>query len=341
MKGVLFKTRFEKMTVGPAQPATELETGLTLAKLTALLRRYDEAADRLKQLSIAHKDSYEIEEGLAHLYWRKGELDNAKQHFARATGLGSPVWKTWWDYSRLLEATSEHGAPLEVALRKTLELKADLTEAQFMLGNELYRQRKWAQAFTTLRDIKNVEPERAPGLFLILAYSAMNMDRKDDAKRFALDAKKWATKDSDRQGAEQLLKYLEQAGQVTFVERPAPAQNERPAADGVAPALQRREVPESAVSETRAPEPQYLTVKGRLKRLECLGDVARMHVEADRKTLTLMIRKPDQITIRSGGGKSVDLSCGTQDAPVTVDYLPKVDAERKSVGDVYAIEFTR
>ena len=66
---MVFKTGFEKIAIGETRAATELEIGVTLAKLTGLLGRTDEAITRFDRLAAEHKDSFEVEEALAHLEW--------------------------------------------------------------------------------------------------------------------------------------------------------------------------------------------------------------------------------------------------------------------------------
>jgi tetratricopeptide (TPR) repeat protein len=341
LKGALFKTRFQKVRVEPGRAATDLEIGLTLAKLTALLRHYDEAVERYQRLAETNRDNLEIEEALAYLYWRKGELNAARDHFGRAMSLGATSWKTYWDYARLLASNPDGDEQRMEALRKTLSLKPDLIEARLMLGQELYRKRSWAQAFVTLREIRNIDAERAPALFLMLAYAAVNLDRQEEAKQYAADARKHAREARQIDDAERLLEFLNRPAAPAAPEgRPqsAPVSRHRERSGEEPPRLQRRAPPTTTFTELAPAEPRYLTVKGRLKRFDCLGDVARMHVSAEGKTHVLLIRTPDRIQIRNGTGAPVNMTCGPQDTPISVDYLPHADAAHNSTGDVYAIE---
>ena len=343
MQGILYKTKFEKIQVEDAEPAKELDVSLTLAKLTALLGRYDDAIGRYKQLSGNGKDRYEAEEGLGYLYWRKGDAAAARQHLQRATELGDSSWKTWWDYARLALSAGERAPQVQSALRKTLELKPDLTDARLMLGSELYRDRSWAQAYTQLREVKVIDPERAPWLFLTMAHCAMNLDQKDDARKWAAEALKHSTKDADRDSAQRLMEYLDRPPLPVSASALRPEsvarRDVRPIEDAGAPQLQRREAPETTFTEIRKEEPHYLTVRGRLKRFDCLGAVARMQVVVNGSAMLLLLRRPNEITILSGGGKPVDMNCGVQDQPVSVDYIPNPDAKHQTSGDVHAVEF--
>ena len=58
LKGVLFDTKLQKVQVAEPRPATDLETDLTLAKLTGLLRRREDAERRFLQLAKDHPNNW-------------------------------------------------------------------------------------------------------------------------------------------------------------------------------------------------------------------------------------------------------------------------------------------
>ena len=179
LKGVLFDTKLQKMQVADARTATELETGLTLAKLTASLRRREEAERRYAELAKAHPNNWEVYEALGHLSWQEGDLNKARENLKRAVELKPASWKTYWDYARLAQ-----GDPSVVeALRSALKINADLPDARMMLGFELYKARHYKEAYDVLSQIKQVTPERAPSFFLAMAFSAMEIGNKFEAKK--------------------------------------------------------------------------------------------------------------------------------------------------------------
>ena len=340
LNGVAFKTQFEKFAIGKLEPAGDLEIGLTLAKLVALNGRFDEAASRLGELATAHRDSYEVDEGLAYLEWRKGNVQAARQHFQRATERGTKNWKTYWDYARLLGGDDSKESI--AALRKTLELNPDLMEARMMLGSELYRSGVYAQALITLRELKNVPPERAATVYLILAYCAMQLKMENDAKQFAEQALKYASKPGESESARQVLAYLNHKGPDV------PTAGAPPAAGGVAevsvsetrPVLRRQELDSlTPPSEAPAPDNLRLMARGRLTRLDCLEGVARIRLNADGTDYSLLIRKPDRVAIRNNLGAAVEMKCGDQSTPVAVEYTLERDEKYSTSGDVQSLEF--
>lgn len=333
LTGILYKSGYEKIKVEPARPATDVEVGITLAKLTALLRNYEEAARRFSELAAASPDNPEIEEALAHLAWRRSNREEAVEHFARAIKLGASSWKTYWDYARLL-GPGEDVRGYTDALRKALERKPDLLDARLALGSALLQQQSWAQAFALLHEVKNIDPDRASRLFLMLAYSSLNLDKRAEAKTYAADAKKYAKDPHDRDSAERLISVLERE----------PAPRERSAAvvmesdDETRPRIARRAGLQEPPPDIPATGPKRVTVQGNFKRLDCLGEMARIHVMDGRETFLLLIRKPDAVTIRGGSG-TMDMKCGPQNAAVVVEYLPAKDETTHTVGEVRVIEF--
>jgi tetratricopeptide (TPR) repeat protein len=325
LNGVLFDVKLQKMTVSDPRAATDLETGLTLAKLTALLRRRDEARSRYAELAKAHPDNWEIYEALAHLYWRDGDNAQAKENFRRAVNLNPPSWKTYWDYARFA-----HGDEGTVeALRNALRLNPELGEARLMLGFELYNTRQFQQAYDVLAEIKRVTPDRAPHFFLMKAFSALEIGRKPEARGAAEAAKKYARTPDEINQANRLIDYLEN--------KSAPAQR------AAATPLPMERVSESQREAVMIQTPPDLhQVRGALQEIECLGREARVKVLVGSSRVTLLIRDPGAVHLRNSDESSVNLTCGPQQGTeVVVGYRERQDLKFKSTGDVVTLEFLK
>ena len=81
------------------------------------------------------------------------------------------------------------------------------------------------------------------------------------------------------------------------------------------------------------------SVQGVFSRLDCLGNQARLVIQAaDGKTVQLLVADPSQI---NAGGDEKALACGPQKQPrqVLVHYTPKPDAKLNTAGVATAIEF--
>ena len=329
LKGVLFDAKFQKIRVSEPRPATDLETGLTLAKLTMLLRRRDEARTRYAELAKAYPDNWEIFEALAHVYWRDGDNGKAKENFRKAVELKPTSWKTYWDYARFAQ-----GEPGTVdALRSALRLNPELTEAKLILGYELYRRRDFKEAFDVLATIRQVTPDRAPQLFLMLAFSAVEIGNKPEARKAAEMAKKYAKLPEDISQADRIIQFVdfkpgERREETVKLQRRAEAMEPtEPATPGVAARLE----PQIAgLTETR----------GILQEIECLGEQARVRILVGQTRMALLIRDPSSVRLRNSDQTTVDITCGPQQSTsVIVGFVPNEDAKLKTTGDVVTLEF--
>ena len=327
LTGVMFDIKMQKIGVSDPRPATELEVGLTLAKLVSLLRRRDDAGARYAELAKAYPDSWEVFEGLAHLHWQVGDREKAKENFRRAVQLNPPNWKTYFDYARF--AQGEEGT-IE-ALRSTVRLNPKLDEAWLMLGYELYRGRKFQEAYDVLSEIKHVTPDRAPQLFLMKAFSAMEIGKRPEARTAAASAKQYAKTADDISQAERVIEFIDNQ------ERPRPrATAVQEQQEYVKPAL-----PPLAGEDARVLTPADLTqVRGVLQAIDCLGTEARVKVLVGGKPISLLIRDPTNVMLRNSDDSSVNMSCGPQSpVQVVIGFRPKEDAKFKTTGDIATVEF--
>jgi Flp pilus assembly protein TadD len=336
LKGVLFDVKLQKIRVSDPRPATELETGLTLAKLTMLLRRRDEARTRYAELAKAYPDNWEIFEALAHVYWRDGDNALAKENFRRAVELKPTSWKTYWDYARF--AQGEPG--IVDALRSALRLNPALAEAKLMLGYELYRMRDFKAAFDVLSTIRQITPDRAPQLFLMLAFSSVEIGNKAEARKAAEMAKKYAKSPEDISQAERVIQFVDQKSGESEQDT-APVQRRAEAVGRAGEAV--RPAPPSNPGVVGRLEPQIAGLRetrGILQEIECLGEKARVHILVDQKRMALLIRDPSTVRLRNSDETTVDMQCGPQQSTsVIVGFVPKEDAKFASTGDVISLEF--
>jgi hypothetical protein len=177
--------------------------------------------------------------------------------------------------------------------------------------------------------------ERAATVYLILAHSALQIKLEDEARGYAEQAQKYASKPGELESAKQLLVYLNHkepgglshaggAGAVTVSEN--------------RPLLRRQEL-DSLAPPSETPENLALRAQGRLTQLDCLDGVARIHVNAGGADYSLLIRKPDRIAIRNNLGAAVEMTCGHQDTPVAVEYTLMRDEKYETTGDVQSLEF--
>ena len=324
--------KLEKMIVPEPEPTTDTQVGIVLAKLTALLRRYDEAESRLKELASKNPDHMEIQEALGHLYWQKRDNGKAREHLGRAVQLNSPSWKTYWDFARLAQDAPPEDKLVIGALEKAIGMKADLTDARMMLAHRYYASNQFGMAAAALRQIKLITPELAPRLFLLLAHTHLQLKDNEEAKKAALQVKKYARDSTDTGRADEI---------IAFIDQPARAVLAKSEAASEAPILRRRKAPATTWDVPSAdPQEQLGAIRGVLIEIECLGERAKLRVAVGNSSLAFLISDPTRVYIKGARQGEQLLTCGKTRRPIAIDYLPKDDRSSGTVGEARMIEFT-
>jgi hypothetical protein len=202
-----------------------------------------------------------------------------------------------------------------------------------MLGYELYRIRDFKAAFDVLSTIRQVTPDRAPQLFLMLAFSSIEIGNKPEARKAAEMAKKYAKSPEDISQAERVIQFVDyKPGEPR--EESVPVQRR---AEGVPPAAPQN----PGVAARLEPQIAGLTeIRGVLQEIECLGEQARIRILVGQMRMALLIRDPSTIRLRNSDETTVDMKCGPQQSTsVIVGFVPKEDAKFASTGDVVSLEF--
>lgn len=240
------------------------------------------------------------------------------------------MW-VYWDFARLAQGDDDRAGQRIDAARKALALNPKLGEARLMLGFDLYRMKRYGEAFVTLAQVKTVEPDTAPHLFLTLAYSALQIRNHDEAKKAAEQAVKYAKEPSQRNSAEQLLKFLERGESAAVPEAATDATD--------ADASGQRAEREATV--IIAPRRDYLTVRGTLLDVQCKDARARLVIGTSDGKQALMVRDASEILLKNSASSSTELSCGPQKEAreVIIEYVLRQDPSNATIGDVRTVEF--
>jgi len=236
--GSSYKSELQSGNIGPAKAAPEQEVGVTLANVLALNGKVAEAAKQLEELSAKFPSSWEIEEMLAYLNWRKGDNEAALGKFKLAFEHGATGWKTYWDYARLLAASGGDRRLRLEAAQKALASKPDLDLARLMVGQEFYAMGKHAEALAELRQVKDVDPRLAARMYLMMGNAAIELQQENDARQFADKAKKVAKAPDEVAGVEALFNRL-QGNRATPSDPPSSTTDDDPQR----PILRRRPPP--------------------------------------------------------------------------------------------------
>ena len=347
-----FDTKLEKNAEKPVvEPATELESGMVLANLLAMTRKQDEARRMYEELAQNHPTAWEVPQALGYLtMWDSGR-DEAGSYFARAVELGATNPKLYFDYSGLLSRSGAEDSEAESLLRKAVELKPDYQEARYFLAFNLYNQHKFTHALINFAQLKTVTAERAFTFYRAVAYAYHQVDRKDEARKTAKLAEKYARGPSEIAQVEELIRWMEWAEEAEKAPKtaniratPLIAADDKIQDEIPRLVRQSRESDEAGRQgfdiEVVLSGPETSSVTGTFTQLDCLGSTARLHVVSENEAMALAILDPTNIVVEGPKAGPVDLNCGPQRGKsIVVQYEAGEDAELGTRGVVKSIVF--
>jgi len=223
-----YQTETHRAATGPVSTATDVEIGLTLARVLAVTGRPAEGMARLHLLAMTHKDNVDLPAGAAFLEWRSGEVDTALEHFQSILRRPEAGWRAWWDYARVLNAKGGDRAAEVDALRKVVDAKPDMAVARIHLGTALLATGKPAEALAQFKHVKDVDPQRAGTMFLAMAYAALATGQATQAREYAGAAGKWPLKPDEQVRLQSLLSSIESGAPPTTQTRPRDAVDDDP-----------------------------------------------------------------------------------------------------------------
>ena len=182
-----------------------------------------------------------------------------------------------------------------------------------------------------------------------MAY--LRMEEVQQGKSAAANAAKYAKTDDQASYAARLLASIadyeaamaaakERAAQATAAAASAAAAavTASPATDAV-PAPPAIEAAPFSPGTGRGSQPWSVTVNGRIRNMICSSDAPVIEVATATGVLRLLIDNPLAITVQGTPAGTVDLSCGSQDAPIRIGYVPLIDSTRKTVGNVRLLDY--
>lgn len=223
-----FHAETHRASTGPRVAASDVEIGLTLARILTLTGRPSEGMARLHLLATTHKDNVDIAEAAALLEWRIGEVDKAMEHFQSILGRQEVGWRAWWDYARVLHAGGANRAAEMDALRKVVKAQPDLAVARILLGNLLLAAGEPAEALTELKEVKEVAAQNAGTLHLTMASAALATGQAAQAKQYAGEAGKCPLRLDEQKRLQQILSSIESGAPASTDARPKDATDDDP-----------------------------------------------------------------------------------------------------------------
>ena len=298
-------------TVAPEQ--------VEVAQIELLLRigSHDAAAPRLKKLEREHpRDAFVLTE-LAMFAMGARRVDEARRYFEQAIAARSTHATTYFEYAMLLR---DSGAPrdrVRELLREAVGRNPKHAEAHFLLGLMASQDGDHAAAAAAIEHAVAVLP-RQSYFWHALATAYRQLGRDEEARRAARRAAESARTSHEMEMAQSALR-LTTAAAAANVAAPRPTVNtpkswEMPKGDA--------------------------RVDGTLEHIDCLGQNARFHIRAEGKSIALFVDNPGRILLNTPSSLTFEFTCGTQKARrVLVEYRRNPRAERRTEGDITAIEF--
>jgi tetratricopeptide (TPR) repeat protein len=286
----------------------------------------------------------EAQEGLGLLALGDHHDDDARRHFAAAMGAGSTSARCYIEYARL-EPDPEKATQ---ALLKAAGINPKLDEPFALLAARDTDPRKRLEHWKAAAE----RNPRNPAYWKELAECYLADHNYAEAAKAWTHGEQAATDPAERQRMRQARLAIEQQ-RLDYEE----AAKRRQAEDD---ARETEKLKQQALAHVHEIEARYSDgtpkssgapvpwwdgprpsgkVRGTLRQVECLGSKARLTVQSDdHKTVRLLVADPSKVSIAGRGEQT--FSCGKQaPRPVSIEYIPKVDARLGTVGEVATIEF--
>jgi hypothetical protein len=292
-----------------------------------------------QQILKAKPDSSEAQEGLGLIALRSGDRAAAKKYLENAKSA-----KARLEYARL----TDDAAAKRAVIAQAAEANSKWAEPHKVLAD---LETHPAQKLAALRKAAELEPQTAQNWVALAVV-------QEEASQFSEAAKSWAAAEraTDDPNERERIRQTRVIGQQ---KRDAAIRGEREAARRKAEQeiadLRNKALMEIRKAEARANAgkptidastldeykegPDTKKTTGVLQRVDCLGVAARLHIVSGKKTTYILVPDPSKVAITGGGESS--FGCGVQKPArnVTVDYLPRSDKQRRTVGDAVTIEF--
>jgi tetratricopeptide (TPR) repeat protein len=333
LRGVLFDTKLEKLKVGDPRPADSYDVELTLARLTSMLDRKEEATARLEKLAKDNPARWEPMEALGQLSWRKGDMEGARAWMRKAVDLKPDNWNVYWDYARLAAQSDSDRPSVIASLRRILELNPTYVDAKLMLAEQLYHEKRYGDSWATYITIQKVDSDRAARLFLGKAHALLGLEDYVKSRAAAEQALKYAKEPNEKESAQSILTFLDRREE--FARQSIAV---KPTMNAVAP-LELPRVPSTSADS----KPIRATVTGVLQEVQCKGEQARIVLQAGQRQIGFMIMSPERVNIRNAPGTTINLTCGKQSpgTKVLIEFDETPDSAQASLGEVRGLDFLR
>ena len=291
---------------------TTIDAHSMLADLVSAEGDLGRASMLYRELARQSPESPDFPAALGSIALRNGDRDGARREWQRAVqlGIGDPV--LCYRYAVLAQDAGLPDNEVRPALERAVELQPEFDDSRYLLGLLEKRSGRYEAALLHLRAMRDVAPKRAYAYWTAVADLLIELDRREEARAAALQARDHAATASERALASQLAYVAETDLAVQFTRD----------SDGRAKLATTR-APHNAPAWNPFIEPGDLIqrTEGTLKEVACDGQIVRVAVSTSAGTLMLTLPDPSRIQLRNVPAGSFEFTCGPQsDRKVAVEY---------------------
>ena len=300
---------------------TSFESRVVLAGLLLADGDLDRAKAMYRALAHDQPDSATVLVALGTIALREGDRRTAREEWKRAMELGIRDARLCYRYAILAEdaglSTDEVGA----ALRRAIELRQNFDDARYRLGLLESNSGHYEAALEQFRAMSSVPATRAFGYWTAMASAYTETEHREEAKKAAVEAMRYATSAEERTSATRLA-YVANTDLTVQLSHDANGKLQMVTA--------RKPHASDDWNPFIEPGDHILYVKGQIRKVECsAGKITGLRVESLSAAVEVSLPDPTHVLIRGGTPEFV---CGAEDGRnVTVEYAAE---KRAATGGV-------
>jgi len=304
-----------------AQPAQQFDVKLALADLTNRPGKEAEARRTFEDLAREDPQRPEPWANLGYLAWRRGDIPQSVESFAKAYELGDRRAGLLWDFGRL----AERDRP-EAALQALMDLfrqEPQRVDVRMEIAVLHMNARRPGSAYSILSDVSRLTPDQAPRFFTLLATAQIQLNDRTGARATVAKLAANTKTPEDRARVEQMQRYLDQADATPPAGIAAAALAPAGAGPGNGGDHAPRLLRAAPTGERPQPAPSP-EIDGSFVEFVCLEKSFKVVLDTTQGKKSFLIPDPRQVVVVGRAGGKVDLNCGPQDRPehVKLEYGP-------------------
>jgi tetratricopeptide (TPR) repeat protein len=292
--------------------ANPFDARVALAALRHAASQTDRAEAAYRELAAERPDAPEVPAALGLIALDRKDPATAVREWGRALALGLRDADLCYRYATLADERGLEQAQVRMALERAVALRPDFDAAHFRLGTMDKNLNRPAEALAHFQAMHPPPPARAFPYYASLADVLLGLNRRQEAKEAAIQARRFAASDQEREQARTYAYMADTELSVEIVGTPGGG----------------REFRTVRVPVNAAPRNPFIeageeahSALATLRRVDCADESIRLVVVIQGKELSLAIADPSRVQIRNGGGVKFEFVCGPQQArPVLVEY---------------------